>query len=143
MPKFLIPFYFFLGLSVILSSGCSQKVFRKVCIRDLCVRAEVADTPLVRQNGLMYRDNLGPKEGMLFIFEREGKHNFWMKNMRIPLDIIWLSADKRIVHIVSNAQPCRENCYVLGAGEASKYVLEVNAEFAVKHRLKTGDVLEF
>jgi uncharacterized membrane protein (UPF0127 family) len=66
-----------------------------------------------------------------------------MKNMRLPIDIIWLDEHKRIVSIVSRAQPCAKACPSLSATGPSKYVLEVNSGFAEKCQLQTGAALDF
>ena len=74
---------------------------------DVQVQAEIVDTPETIERGLMFRKSLGPNEGMLFVFEQAGFYPFWMKNTLIPLDIIWLDADWRIVSIAASVPPCR------------------------------------
>lgn len=133
----------FLIIFIFVSLGCHIKPYRKVCANNFCVHAEVVTIPLEREIGLMYRTALAPDEGMLFVFEKEEEHLFWMKNMAISLDIIWLGADRKIVGILPDARPCAETCPDLTVGKASKYVLEVNSGFADKHQLKTGDMLCF
>jgi len=91
----------------------------------------------------MHRKSLGLKEGMLFVFEKEAEHHFWMKNMQISLDIIWLNVDKRIVGILPRVQPCAVTCPSLTIGKASKYVLEINSGLAEKYQLEVGEVLVF
>lgn len=86
---------------------------------------EIADTQEERQEGLMYRDNLCDKCGMLFIFDEEKKHDFWMKNTKIPLDIIFINSDKKIVDII-HADPCNVFCESYIPNDEAKYVLEVN-----------------
>ena len=68
------------------------------------VRVEVADTEATRQRGLMFRDTLAPNEGMLFVFDASGFYPFWMKNTLIPLDILWLEADGRVVSIAASVR---------------------------------------
>lgn len=72
------------------------------------MKTEVADTPQETSQGLMYREKLAKDTGMLFILGYEGKHNFWMKNVRIPLDIIFVNRNKEIVKIHRNVPPVRE-----------------------------------
>jgi uncharacterized membrane protein (UPF0127 family) len=83
---------------------------------------EVASTDDERAKGLMFRRELGPTKGMLFLFPRERKLSFWMKNTLIPLDIIFVSPDWRVVGIVENATPLSEESR--GVDQLSQYVLE-------------------
>src|SRR5262245_17335822 len=70
------------------------------------VEVEIANTPESQQRGLMWRRELPAGEGMLFIFEGEEEdHSFWMKNTLIPLDMIFIGADLRVVGVVENAEP--------------------------------------
>ncbi len=100
----------------------------------------LAETPKEQQQGLMYREEMPQNEGMLFLFEREIPHNFWMKNTLIPLDIVWLDGEKRVIEVMT-MQPCKvENCPSDGPKAASLYVLEVNA--GAFHG-RVGEVVEF
>ena len=74
-------------------SGCFVSEQEKVCFQDNCFNVELVATPGERAKGLMFRRSLGYKQGMLFVFEDESIHSFWMKNTFIPLDIIWLNID--------------------------------------------------
>ena len=103
----------------------------------------VADDEL-RAQGLMFRDQLDPAAGMLFFFPQEGEYPFWMKNTRIPLDIIWIDANQRIAHIKHDVPPCRtEDCPSYPPNATAKYVLEVAGGGAKRHGLKVGDQLRF
>ncbi len=107
------------------------------------IRVEIADTWESRRTGLMFREHLDPNGGMLFIFEEEGFHWMWMKNCKIPLDIVWLSEDGKIVHIEHSVAPCIEgkDCRTIGPLKRSSYVLEINAGTALQSALKQGDEL--
>ena len=59
------------------------------------LHVEVADTPIRRQLGYMFREQVGPEDGMIFLFEETAFHSFWMKNVSFPLDILWLADDSR------------------------------------------------
>ena len=109
------------------------------------VRVDVAADDELRAQGLMYRDHLRPGTGMLFFFAQDGEHSFWMKNTRIPLDMIWIGADRKIVGIRRNVPPCEiPDCPSYSPGPVrSRYVLEVAAGVAAQHGLKVGDVLRF
>ena len=105
---------------------------------------EIAADPDLRAQGLMYRDQLRPATGMLFFFPADGEYGFWMKNTLIPLDMIWIDSNRKIVHIKTDVPPCRiEQCPSYDPGVASRYVLELAAGEAAKQQLKVGDVLRF
>jgi hypothetical protein len=111
-----------------------------VCFGKDCYSADLAKTPEERQRGLMFRSSLAPEEGMLFIFEGEGKHSFWMKNTLVPLDIIWINSDKKVSYIASDVQPCESDpCPLINPLSAARYVLEINAGEARRIGLKVGD----
>ena len=116
----------------------------KVCIEENCFDVEIADTLKKKEMGLMNRDYLAPEDGMLFIFENEEIHNFWMKNTLIPLDMIWINENKKIIYIEKNADPCKiEQCELFGPNEKAKYVLEINGGLTEGIGVKTGDEIEF
>jgi uncharacterized membrane protein (UPF0127 family) len=108
---------------------------------DVTVKVEVADTPDERALGLMYRKELAADAGMLFIFDAEDHLSFWMKNTPLPLDMIFITNDKRILGIVKDAVPYTTTSRAV-AGK-SRYVLEVNAGFTAKHGVKSGDTVSF
>jgi uncharacterized protein len=115
---------------------------RQVCFieKGECFIVEVADSARERARGLMYRVDLRDDEGMLFIFEDEGRHGFWMKNTFIPLDIIWINSDNKVVFILENALPCIEKeCEVFEPDVKSLYVLEINGGLARMKDLRIGD----
>mgnify|MGYP003449583465 FL=1 len=107
----------------------------------IVVSVEVVDTPEGRQRGLMYRKQLAPDAGMLFIFESSEHHSFWMRNTLIPLDIIFIKADWTILGTVENATPLTESPRSVPGD--SQYVLEVNAGFARSHGLQDGTSLRY
>ncbi len=101
------------------------------------VRVEIADTPDSQSLGLMYRTHLDLDRGMLFVFEHEGDHPFWMKNTAISLDMIFIASDGRVTAVHPNTTPF--SLAPVGAGALSRTVLEVNAGFAAKHGIAAGD----
>ena len=108
------------------------------------IQAELAETPDERARGLMFRDSLAADRGMLFIFPTPDFHGFWMKNCRFPIDIIWLSSEKKIVHIERAVPPCKEDpCPTYGPMRKARYVLEVVADFSRGEKLQLGDAIEF
>ncbi len=108
------------------------------------VTAELAATDEERQIGLMFRERIDPEEGMLFVFQDESYHAFWMKNMRVSLDILWLDREKRIVHIEREVPPCKkEPCPSLAPGLPARFVLELKAGSVESYRLKLYDTVDF
>jgi len=105
---------------------------------------EVASDDPTREQGLMYRDHMAEDRGMIFLFPQAGEYPFWMKNTLIPLDMIWMDADHRIVHIANDVQPCKADpCPNYPPNAKASSVLELAAGVAAKHHLKDGDVLRF
>jgi uncharacterized protein len=102
---------------------------------------EVAQTPDKTQQGLMYRHSMADSLGMLFVFDVEEQQSFWMKNTYLPLDIIYINANKQIVSIAQNCKPLSEES-IPSEGNA-KYVVEVNAGYAAKSGLKKDDKIDF
>jgi hypothetical protein len=101
------------------------------------VTVELADTPAKRERGLMFRTELAAAHGMLFVFERDMDHTFWMKNTPLSLDIIFIDQERRIVGIQTDTVPYSER--QLRVGRPSRYVLEVVAGFCARHGIKPGD----
>ncbi len=107
---------------------------------NLVFDVEVADTEIKRAIGLMNRTNLPEKSGMLFIFGSERTVSFWMKNTLIPLDMIFISEDKKIVNIKRQAQPCKTlDCESYKSEKPVKYVLEINGGLSDKLGIREGD----
>jgi len=116
----------------------------KVCFNKKCFNVEIANTPKEHAIGLMNRKYLDSDSGMLFIFNAEDKYFFWMKNTLIPLDIIWLDKNKKIVFIKQNAKPCEADpCKTFGPNKNAKYVLEINNGLAEKIGIEEENYLEF
>jgi uncharacterized membrane protein (UPF0127 family) len=104
---------------------------------------EVADTADKRSLGLMFRDSMPDDHGMLFIFPGETRRSFWMKNTRIPLDIIYFDSNLVLVSVSENTPPCRTlKCPAYPSDGPAKYVLELNAGKAAELGVKSGDVLK-
>lgn len=111
----------------------------------LRIKAEVADTPAARQKGLMFRESLPADAGILFIFQQAAPHQFWMKNCKFPIDIIWMNDNKEIVYLSENTPPCQSDpCPFYGpkSGKAL-YVIEVVAGLAQKEKLRSGMKIQF
>ena len=134
---------YLLILFLIILISCS-KIENRVCFKDKCFNVEIADTNEERSKGLMFRDHLGLDKGMLFVFDKEDKYDFWMKNMKIPLDIIWINKNKEVVYMHKNTPPCPENvCFSIVPNKEAKYVLEINSGVTDKLGLNIGDSASF
>ena len=117
--------------------------YTNVKVGNAQIQAEIADNEIKRTKGLMFRKSLSEKEGMLFVFDEENYHGFWMMNMSIPIDMIWINKEKKVVDITKNAQPCGLICSSYIPKEKVMYVLEVNANFTERYNVKIGSQLKF
>lgn len=104
------------------------------------LRLEVVDTPAARSRGLMYRRELPDGTGMLFVFDEESDHAFWMKNTFIPLDMIFVSGEGRIVGVHADARP--QTLTPISVGHPSRWVIEVPAGWAARAGVRVGDAVE-
>jgi uncharacterized membrane protein (UPF0127 family) len=104
---------------------------------------EVAADDATRERGYMFREHVGAREGMIFLFDAADRHSFWMKNCRVALDIVWLDAALRIVDIAHDAAPCPERgeCPSLLPVEPARYVLELAAGTSEREGLRRGTPL--
>jgi uncharacterized protein len=100
----------------------------------------VADTESRRTLGLSYRESLGKNQGMLFVFDESGKHGIWMKEMKFPIDIIWLDGNLKVVDLKRNISPDTFP-EVFESKTDANFVLEVNSGFADKHDISIGSEL--
>lgn len=110
------------------------------------IYAELADTTEKRARGLMFRNSLAQDRGMLFTFAEPKPWTFWMKNTKVPLDIIWLDRKKRIVHIERNVPICTrtdDSCPQYQPTEDAMYVLEIAGGMADTLKLQRGATLQF
>ena len=103
---------------------------------------EIASTTAEKTLGLSGRDGLGNSQGMFFTFDMPGTQNFWMKDMKFPIDIIWISGD-RVAGFAENAVPqpgvALWNLKIYSSPDSVDKVLEVNAGTVAKDGIKIGD----
>jgi len=105
--------------------------------------AELAKTPEEQAQGLMFRESLPPRHGMLFLFPEPGVHKFWMKNTMIPLDMIWLDREGRVVFVSADTPPCKADpCPSYGPDAPASTVLEIAGGMAAKEGVKAGTLLK-
>lgn len=109
---------------------------------EVFIEVESVVDSVAQARGLSGRESLGENKGMLFIFPESGLYPFWMKDMKFPIDIIWISEFGKVVHIKKNALPTSyPDLFV--SEDLAKYVLEVPNGFTDKHDIKVGAVFEF
>lgn len=126
-------------LAVVLSLHRSAHT---LVIGEKSYKYETAATQSEQERGLSYRQSLGKNNAMLFVFQQPAQECFWMKDMNFPLDIIWLDANKQVVHIEQNVSPSTyPNSFCPPV--AAKYVVEVNAGSTAGGKLKLGDRISF
>lgn len=135
-------------VSLFLFSGCNFSGNKQVVFKTdngtHTYIVEVADEKEERTKGLMYRENLPEDKGMIFIYEEELKPAFWMKNMLIPLDMVFLDKDFKVVDYFVNVPPCEQDpCPHYIPSSNAQYVVELNAGQVGKMGLERGDVAEY
>lgn len=111
-------------------------------IGDAQVRVDIALTPPEKFRGLSARESLGEDEGMLFVFGAPQRYSFWMKNIKFPLDIVWIDENKKVVDVTYDARPESYPLY-FEPRYPSQYVLEVPSGWAMKHGVESGSIVEF
>jgi len=133
----------FLGFSLILLAACSHTVSKIILKTDrgqIPLAVEIADSEEERGLGLMFREKLEEGSGMLFVFEDEAPRGFWMKNTKIPLDIVFFDRGKKAVSFVENMEPCAADlCPNYFSEKPAMYALELPAQAVEKYGIKIGD----
>ena len=157
LKKIISPWFFCLILFLVLLSSIAyieiesaqtqqqeQNKTALVSLGGVNVTASLSTTPDSQSKGLSIKDSLNEKEGMLFIFESPQKYSFWMKDMKFPIDIIWINSTGKIVHIEKNLSPCYLllPCPSYAPNNDSLYVLEVVSNFTNKFGVSVGDSVE-
>jgi len=117
----------------------------KVTVKGFELNADLAVTQEQMSKGLSVKDKLEENESMLFVFEDLSRHSFWMKDMKFPIDIIWLDRNGKIVHVEKNLQPCVSVliCTNYSPNTDSHYVLETVSEFTQRHNISVGTDIDF
>ncbi len=139
-----------MGVFDLLRAGRSNGIkdsYRRIVVR--CkgrrFRLDIADTFAKTAKGLMGRSSLPARGGMLFEFDSEGRHGFWMLGMKISIDIIWLDRRKRVVHIWRDAQPCTSilSCRTVKPERDALYVIELKAGTSERLGIRAGSRFEW
>lgn len=144
--------YFFIVvifcMFVFIFTGCSQNkqdnYSHKITIGKKSLQIEIADTPAKLSRGLSGRESLCPDCGMLFVFDKPLVPSFWMKDMKFPLDIIWIK-DDQVIGIISDLPPLKSNAKPIyyHSPQPINYVIEVNSGWAQSRKIKIGDRVKF
>lgn len=112
---------------------------RSAVIGEKSVFLDVADTEKKLTKGLSGRKGLDENKGMIFMFDDDGRHGIWMKDMNFSIDIIWVNKHFEVVHIEKNISP-ETYPEVFSAPVPSRFVIEVEAGFTEAHNIKKGDL---
>jgi uncharacterized membrane protein (UPF0127 family) len=125
--------------------GCASAETPWVELKGKRFQVEVADDDDERARGLMFRDAMAGDHGMLFIHEDEEPQSYWMKNTKIPLDILYFDRERKLVSAQFGVPPCSAGdlCPPYPSSGNALYVLELNAGVAQALGAKTGDALVF
>jgi uncharacterized membrane protein (UPF0127 family) len=111
------------------------------------IRTEVMIDPVSMTRGMMFRNSLEPDHGMLFVHKTPGRYSYWMYQTLIPLDIIWMDTNHRIVEISPKTPPCpsksAKECPSYGGSKTANFVLELAGGMAAKYGLQVGDSVAF
>jgi hypothetical protein len=147
----LIPFLF----AAAMLSGCGEPALkpedygthRVGMPNGNAIRAEMLVKPEDLMRGMMFRESLADDRGMLFLHGSPGRYPYWMYQVKIPLDIIWLDQNRRVVEISENTPPCpsakASECPSYGGAVQAMTVLELKAGMAKKYGVAVGTRLEY
>lgn len=130
---------------MVMASGCATGNDAWVELGGQRYTVEVADDDAERSRGLMFRDEMAADHGMLFIHDREEPQAYWMKNTRIPLDILYFDGKRRLVSQQRDVPPCAlgNGCPAYPSSAAALFVLELNAGEAARLDLRDGAEITF
>ena len=132
-------------LSSLVLGGCATGGNTWVELGGQRYQVEIADDDAERARGLMFRDEMAANHGMLFIHDVEEPQSYWMKNTRIPLDILYFDNARRLVSQQRDVPPCAlgDGCPPYPSDAPARYVLELNAGQAARLKLENGAQMKF
>ena len=133
--------FFFLLASFPQEAGAQEgkKSLLPLTIKGKTIKVEVARTEKEKERGLMFRERMGKNEGMLFVYEREERLSFWMKNTRLPLSIAFIDKGGKIVDI-QDMEPFSLRTHV--SARPAQYALEMNQGWFKKNGIEVGNVVK-
>jgi uncharacterized membrane protein (UPF0127 family) len=126
-------------------SNCGFRNDKTLTIGSKKIAAEVADTATARQKGLSGRSCISQNEGMLFVFGQPGTYGFWMKDMKFPIDMIWISSAHNAVVVEENVLPSTYpgSRFINPQDKPAQYVLELQAHASTKFNINPGTPINF
>lgn len=137
---------------LILFNGSGIQLFNfgkspSATINNRTFNVKVVKTLKDRQVGLSATNNLPENQGMLFVFEKKDIYPFWMRNMKFPIDIIFID-DNKVVEVIKDAQPPKpgtpiSELTIYRPQSKANYVLEINAGLSERYAIKKGDMVTF
>jgi len=141
MPRIIL---FLIGAGVVAFTQFIDMNTSYVTVHGEKIYVEVVDTFETRTKGLMGRELLSEDEGMLFIFPENKIRTFWMKNMKISIDIIFIDEKQSIINMYTDVEPCHTfKCDMYYSAKEVKYVLELKASETVARNMQVGDIIDF
>lgn len=128
-------------------SPTTQKKTTQLSVKTLNITVDIASTADAKRKGLSGRDSLEINRGMLFVFDSSDAWAIWMKDMKFPIDIIWIDENKKIVSISPSAlqEPGKKDdqLTIYKPSAKARYVLEINAGLSSVNNLQVGDSVNF
>lgn len=139
MCKFTLPL-----AALLVLCGCATASGQWVEVGGARYDVEIADDDAERARGLMFREEMAPSTGMLFVHDQEAPQAYWMKNTKIPLDILYFNNERRLVSQQRDVPPCSlgNGCPPYPSTGPARYVLELNAGEAARLDLRDGAELQ-
>ena len=130
--------------TLLLLSGCATASGQWIELGGTRYVVEIADDDAERARGLMFRDEMAAGAGMLFVHAQEAPQAYWMKNTKIPLDILYFDNQRRLVSQQRDVPPCSlgDGCPPYPSAAPARYVLELNAGEAARLNLRDGTELQ-
>ena len=107
------------------------------------VLADLADTQKEREKGLANVGTLESDRGMLFLFKDPNLYGFWSKDMKVSIDIIWCDNNGKVIYIIEDLPPCKDDCTIFYPPSGAKFVVEVSSGFVSEHGIKVGDEITY
>jgi len=132
-------------VSALALGGCASASGHWVELGGQRYQVELAQDEASRARGLMFREEMAADHGMLFVHDREELQAYWMKNTKIPLDILYFDSQRRLVSQQRDVPPCTlgDGCPPYPSSAPARYVLELNAGQANRLQLRDGTELTF